>query len=389
MAEDWLADVRKYVADADEKVVAAIVRHCGIALQKRDSSLVSFSDSKETDRVRENFLKKKLGLTHDDATLDAAITAVGERMKGDRTKNRVTVYYLLTEHFGLFDIFGGAARAAGAAAAGLTGAAAAAGAAAGAALGGDEDKADAGAGTGAAAPLAAAGLAGAGLAGGASAVEPPAPIPAPEPVPAADTRPAAAYGNPGGGSGGDDRGGGMGWLPWLLLALIVAALIFFGLRSCSKEEAAAPAGADVAATAPAVPGDTPTPDAAATAAATPAVPEGAGVVGAERDGKPMLSVYFDTGKSEVSNDLSGAAAGVKAYLAAHPGATLAVSGFNDATGNAALNAELSKKRAQGVAKALEGVGIAAASIKLEKPADTTGTGTDNAAARRVEVVVKD
>src|SRR3546814_12740907 len=63
MAEDWLADVRKYVADADETVVSAIVKYLGIALRNRDSSLVSFSDKKETDRVRENFLKKKLGLT--------------------------------------------------------------------------------------------------------------------------------------------------------------------------------------------------------------------------------------------------------------------------------------------------------------------------------------
>src|SRR3546814_12327274 len=73
MAEDWLADVRKYVADADETVVSAIVKYLGIALRNRDSSLVSFSDKKETDRVRENFLKKKLGLTDDDATLDAAV----------------------------------------------------------------------------------------------------------------------------------------------------------------------------------------------------------------------------------------------------------------------------------------------------------------------------
>ena len=92
MAEDWLADVRKYVADADETVVSAIVKYLGIALRNRDSSLVSFSDKKETDRVRENFLKKKLGLTDDDATLDAAIAGVGERMKEDRTKNRVTVF---------------------------------------------------------------------------------------------------------------------------------------------------------------------------------------------------------------------------------------------------------------------------------------------------------
>jgi hypothetical protein len=50
--------------------------------------------------VRDNFLKKKLGLTNSDAELDQAIKAVADKMKGDRTKNRVTVYYFLAEHFG-------------------------------------------------------------------------------------------------------------------------------------------------------------------------------------------------------------------------------------------------------------------------------------------------
>ena len=40
MAEDWSADVKKYVSNPDAKVIAGIVRYCGIALQKRDSSLV-------------------------------------------------------------------------------------------------------------------------------------------------------------------------------------------------------------------------------------------------------------------------------------------------------------------------------------------------------------
>jgi hypothetical protein len=64
MAEDWSIDVKKYVPDADDKVIAAIVRYCGIALQNRDSSLVSFTDKAETDRVRENYCKKKLCLLY-------------------------------------------------------------------------------------------------------------------------------------------------------------------------------------------------------------------------------------------------------------------------------------------------------------------------------------
>lgn len=370
MAEDWLADVRKYVADADEAVVSAIVKYLGIALRNRDSSLVSFTDKKETDRVRENFLKKKLGLTDDDATLDAAIANVGEQMKGDRTKNRVTVYYLLARHFGLLTLFGGAAGAVGGA-----GAAAAMAAIGGA--DGDAPKDDPGV---SAAPLAAAGLAGASAAAPAAAAPPPATAPV-DPAPAAAS-PQQAYS---GGTGDiGSSGGGMGWLGWLLLALVLAALIFFGLRYCSKQDAAvAPATDDTAISETVAPAaDT------ASSASAAAIPAGAGVVAADREGKPMLTVYFDTGKSEVSNDLTTAASSVKAYLDANPAATLAVSGYNDPTGNAAANAELSKNRAQSVKAALEKLGFAADRVVLEKPAEATTTGTDNSAARRVEVTVK-
>ena len=106
MAENWAADVKKYVPNANEKAIAGIVRHCGIALQKRDSSLVSFTDKEEVARVRNNFLKKKLGLTNSDAELDRAIMLAAEKMKGDRTKNRVTVYYMLADHFGKLSMFG-------------------------------------------------------------------------------------------------------------------------------------------------------------------------------------------------------------------------------------------------------------------------------------------
>ncbi|MDR7058941.1 MULTISPECIES: DUF2853 family protein [unclassified Sphingopyxis] len=363
MAEDWLADVRKYVADADENVVSAIVKYLGIALRNRDSSLVSFTDTKETDRVRENFLKKKLGLTDDDATLDAAIAGVGERMKEDRTKNRVTVYYLLAQHFGLLTLFGGAAGAAGAAA----------GLAAVGGLDGDSGKDDD---TTSAVPLAAAGLAGA-SAIPAAAAPPPAASPA-APAPSAAS-PQTAYS---GGDGESEKSGGMGWLPWLLLLLVLAALLFFGLRYCSKQDAAvAPATDETAISETVASTDT-------GAAPVAAIPEGAGVVAADREGKPMLTVYFDTGKSEVSNDLTTAASSVKAYLDSNPAATLAVSGYNDPTGNAAANAELSKNRAQSVKAALEKLGFAADKVVLEKPAEATTTGTDNSAARRVEVTVK-
>lgn len=376
MAEDWLADVRKYVADADETVVKAIVRYCGIALQNRDSSLVAFSDKKETDRVRENFLKKKLGLTQGDDILDSAIAAVGQRMKEDRTKNRVTVYYLLAEHFGLLNLFGGVA--------GAVGAAGAAAAAVASAVDGDDDKDDGAS----AAPLAAAGL-GAAAAGASAATSAPEPVAvaapvAPEPAPAAAAPAYAASSH-----GDEDSGGGLGWLKWLLLAALLAALLYFLLRSCSPEPVApvddgTATEATGGETADAAAGDTAATDAAAAAA----IPEGSGVVAADVDGKPKLTVYFDSGKSAVTNDLAAAAANVKAYVDKNPTAKLAVSGYNDPTGNAEINARLSKERAQGVAKALEAAGVPATAIELVKPEATTDAAVDAAAARRVEVTVK-
>jgi Protein of unknown function (DUF2853) len=101
---DWLADVKKYAPKADEAAVAGIVKYLGIALRNRDSSLVSFTDPKEVDRVRQNFAIKKLGLS-DEKAIDVALTKVHDAMKADKTKNRVTVYYLLADHFDKLGLF--------------------------------------------------------------------------------------------------------------------------------------------------------------------------------------------------------------------------------------------------------------------------------------------
>ena len=96
---DYIADVRKFDAGADEAVVNKIVRHLGIALRNRDSSLVSCSDPAELDRVREKWCMKKLGAT-DAGACDKVIETVCEEMKVDRTKSRVTFYYLVAKHMG-------------------------------------------------------------------------------------------------------------------------------------------------------------------------------------------------------------------------------------------------------------------------------------------------
>jgi hypothetical protein len=98
MSSDYAADIRKYTAQVNDKAVDSIVKFCGIALRGADSQLVSMSDNAEVQRVVNGFCAKKLGL--DAATAEAAVRAVGEKMKADRTKHRVTVYYLVAEQTG-------------------------------------------------------------------------------------------------------------------------------------------------------------------------------------------------------------------------------------------------------------------------------------------------
>lgn len=92
---DYIEDVKKYADNVNEAAVDKIVKYCGIALRSKDASTVAASDPKELETVKNGFAKKKLELSPDDA--DAGIKAVCEKMKGDRSKHRVTFYYLLAE----------------------------------------------------------------------------------------------------------------------------------------------------------------------------------------------------------------------------------------------------------------------------------------------------
>ena len=71
----------------------------GPSIYNADSSTVAGSDQSEIDRVKQNFLIKKLGLK-DGPELDKAIDSVLETYgKSNRSKYRAVIYYLLAKHF--------------------------------------------------------------------------------------------------------------------------------------------------------------------------------------------------------------------------------------------------------------------------------------------------
>jgi outer membrane protein OmpA-like peptidoglycan-associated protein len=370
MAQDWATDVKKFVPDADDEVIKGIVRYCGIALQKPDSSLVSFSDPVELGRVRTNFLKKKLALTHPDSVLDAAIAAVGERMKGDRTKNRVTVYYLLLDHLGLQHMFKKSGMPVVAATPAMVATAVPAAAKPVAAPAPKPV---------AVAPIAAS-AAPVGLVGGLAAAGAGAAVASRSTT--TSTATPREHGDIGGPLVrhvlGHDGKGGLGWLLWALVGLIGLWAIWMLM----SRPAAAPVSVAVPDAVVAAPAES-------VAVVEPqAAPQGAGIIAEERDAKPMVKVYFDTGKADVVPAFAAEAATMKAYLDANQGSALGVSGYNDPRGNAAVNAELSKRRAQAVQAALVSAGVPAASIELIKPEAATDATTSMDEARRVEVYIK-
>ncbi len=106
MSTEYIDDLKRYVPGANEKAVAGIVKHLGIALKSKDASLVSCSSKEELERVRDSWCKKKLGIS-DDKAIDAAIKDICEKMKGDKQKQRVTFYYLLAEKFAKVDALAG------------------------------------------------------------------------------------------------------------------------------------------------------------------------------------------------------------------------------------------------------------------------------------------
>ena len=124
--------------------------------------------------------------------------------------------------------------------------------------------------------------------------------------------------------------------------------------------------------------------AATTAVANNAPAAPAADVASVRVDNGVVKFYFASAKADLAAGANAALADVVKGVA--EGKKAVVSGFHDATGDAAINAELAKQRAYAVRDALKALGVAEDKIELKKPEETTASG-NNAEARRVEVAL--
>lgn len=118
-----------------------------------------------------------------------------------------------------------------------------------------------------------------------------------------------------------------------------------------------------------------------------AAPNAASAVAAAEVVEPDARIYFELGSDALPADSSAVLVSIAEAARADAARVVQISGFHDATGDAAQNAELAKKRALAVRHALEANGVAPDHLVMDKPAVTTG-GADAREARRVELRVR-
>ncbi len=183
---------------------------------------------------------------------------------------------------------------------------------------------------------------------------------------------------------------GFNWLPWLLLALGLLALLF-ALSRCNREDTAAVAPAPTA---------TPT----EVVAATPNAGSADALVGTSALGtylagtEPLPRTFtfeklnFDTAKSNIRPADAAEVNEVAATLKQYPNARIRIAGYADARGADAANMALGKARADSVKSALVAQGINAGRIETVSggetdPVDTNATAGGRFENRRTELVV--
>ena len=198
----------------------------------------------------------------------------------------------------------------------------------------------------------------------------------------------------------DKKSGIASWLPWLLLALGLLALIL-ALSRCNRDEPAAvvaPAAVD-----PVAPAVVPV------AVERVTLPGGAAV-----DLEPASLNYelqrylaspapaprtftfdklnFDTSSSAIRAEDQPTLAALAQIMQAYPNARVRLVGYADARGTDPANAQLGAQRAQAVAAALTQAGVATGRVETasggeNNPVDSNATAEGQFENRRTELVV--
>ncbi len=90
----------------DLALLTKVTIGCGPSIYDNDAQTVAASDKDELERIKANFLVKKLGLKDGPSLMEGIHAAVETYGKSERNKFRAVFYYLLVKHFGKEKVYG-------------------------------------------------------------------------------------------------------------------------------------------------------------------------------------------------------------------------------------------------------------------------------------------
>lgn len=103
----YAEDLRtKCKINPDMTLLTKVTIGCGPAIYDADAETVAASDPAELERIKTNFLIRKLGLTDSPRLMEGLNAAIDTYGRSERNKYRAVVYYMLTRHFGREKAYG-------------------------------------------------------------------------------------------------------------------------------------------------------------------------------------------------------------------------------------------------------------------------------------------
>jgi outer membrane protein OmpA-like peptidoglycan-associated protein len=202
-------------------------------------------------------------------------------------------------------------------------------------------------------------------------------------------------------SNGPERRDGVGhppakknWIPWIVGALVLLAILIFGLRGCDDgaEQAQVGNAGESAEVAPGAATNTTTTGALAGTDTGAFTSDGLrGYLresGSDQTGRAfgLEQVTFDSGSSTLDAADQGSLGEVAAVLKEFPNAAVTITSYADPEGDAAANKKLAAARAVSVKNALAAAGVPAARLMTNVVGETGNAAI--AANRKVELLVR-